>query len=142
MYKYSETTDLIYPIIHLSRYKDLPDDLKDITPYDAQVHMGNIPPPEGTQRVKHLYPFKFEVIPQPSGDELCAQESLKEHQWVISEFNKVQVNLMYHWTGDIERIVATEQEWKDYAIALRNYTTTDENGNPVLVGKERPVAPV
>lgn len=61
-----------------------------------------------------------------------------EHNWVKSELDAVTIELMYHWTGD-HRASHTEQAWKDYAIALRDYTSTDDDGNPVIVGESRPI---
>ncbi len=64
-----------------------------------------------------------------------------EHSWVKSELDNVQVELMYHWTDD-ERASSTEEAWKQYARDLRNYTTTDENGNPqIREGETRPLRP-
>jgi len=60
-----------------------------------------------------------------------------EHDWVKSELDAVTIELMYHWTGD-RRASHTEQAWKSYAIALRDYTSTDEDSNPVIVGESRP----
>jgi len=60
-----------------------------------------------------------------------------EHNWVKSELDAATVELMYHWTGD-PRASHTEQAWKDYAIALRDYTSKDDDGNPVIVGNQRP----
>lgn len=63
----------------------------------------------------------------------------KEHQWVKSEINKAQIELMYHWTKDTKRQSYTEQVWLDYIIALRNYTTVSENGNIIITSEVRPV---
>ena len=63
--------------------------------------------------------------------------ALIEHAWVISELDKIQVELMYHWTDD-KRASHTLDAWKQYARDLRNYTTTDERGFPSMVGSERP----
>jgi hypothetical protein len=60
-----------------------------------------------------------------------------EHLWVISELANAQIELMYHWTDD-KRSSLTLESWKQYARDLRDYTTTDENGIPVVVGDERP----
>lgn len=60
-----------------------------------------------------------------------------EHAWVKSELNAVTIELMYHWTED-SRASSTEQVWKDYAVALRDYTSTDDDGNPIVVGESRP----
>lgn len=82
-------------------------------------------------------------ITKEERDELLApspeRQAREAHAWVKSELNSVTVELMYHWTGD-GRASSTEQAWKDYAIALRNYTSTDENGNPQIV-KDKPVRP-
>lgn len=92
---------------------------------------------------KHLTWDEFQDIVNPpkSNEEISLEQAEIEHSWVASEFDIVQVELMYHWTGDLSRAVATEQEWKDYAIALRDYTTTDENGNLVVNGNIRPISP-
>lgn len=65
--------------------------------------------------------------------------ALKEHQWVISEIEKAQISLLYFWTKDIKRQTYTEQVWLDYIIALRNYTTTSENGDIEVTSTSRPV---
>lgn len=64
-----------------------------------------------------------------------------EHNWVKSELANVELELMYHWTSD-DRAKSTEDEWKRYARDLRNYTTTDENDVPSVLGDERPSKPV
>lgn len=61
-----------------------------------------------------------------------------EHQWVKSEINKAQISLMYFWTKDIKRQTHTEQVWLDYIIALRNYTTTSEEGYIEVTSEVRP----
>jgi hypothetical protein len=60
-----------------------------------------------------------------------------EHLWVISELANAQIELMYHWTDD-KRSALTLEAWNQYARDLRDYTTTDDNGIPVVVGDERP----
>ncbi|WP_233423266.1 hypothetical protein [Vibrio metoecus] len=64
-----------------------------------------------------------------------------EHAWVISELGKIQIELMYHWTDD-KRSTHTLDAWNQYARELRDYTTTDEDGVPSVVGDERPVKPI
>lgn len=64
----------------------------------------------------------------------------KEHSWVRSELKLVDTELMYHWTGDITRQSYTEQDWKLYAIALRDYTTLVD-GIPVVNSESRPISP-
>lgn len=76
-------------------------------------------------------------IPSLSEEELQKQKAIGEHQWVKSELNAVSIELMYHWTDD-HRASHTEQAWKDYAIALRDYTSTDADGNPIMTGESRP----
>ncbi|GAB1086174.1 hypothetical protein KW481_03260 [Vibrio fluvialis] len=66
--------------------------------------------------------------------------ALSEHQWVRQELNRVEIELMYHWTDD-NRATATEDEWKAYARALRDYTSLGEGDNPIVVGDARPIAP-
>lgn len=85
--------------------------------------------------------FQAIVNPPKSEDDILLEQAKNEHAWVISELDNAQVELMYHWTGDTSRAVATEQDWKDYVIALRNYTTTDNNGNPTLNNSTRPESP-
>jgi hypothetical protein len=63
-----------------------------------------------------------------------------EYTWVKEQLSKTDVELMYHWTGDTERQSYTEQDWKDYAIALRNYTTLVDN-IPVVNSDVRPTSP-
>ncbi|EPB6723190.1 hypothetical protein K6U40_14750 [Vibrio fluvialis] len=69
-------------------------------------------------------------------------QAINEHNWVKAELDNIQVELMYHWTGDIQRASATEDDWKQYAIALRDYTTTDSDGVVTVVGDTRPLRPV
>lgn len=76
-------------------------------------------------------------LTQPEKEEDYAK---KEHLWVIAELMYVDTQLMYHWTGDITRQSYTEQDWKDYAIALRNYTTLVDN-IPVVNSDVRPTSP-
>ncbi|MDA5319491.1 hypothetical protein [Vibrio cholerae] len=64
-----------------------------------------------------------------------------EHHWVLSELANVQIELMYHWTGD-QRATSTLDAWKLYARQLRDYTTTDEQGTPSIRGDSRPVKPI
>ncbi|EKO3909488.1 hypothetical protein RC856_003793 [Vibrio fluvialis] len=81
------------------------------------------------------------VLVDPPQSELDADFARSEHVWVKTELdNVVQVQLMYHWTDD-ERATATEDEWKAYARALRDYTSLGEDDNPIVVGDARPVAP-
>lgn len=75
--------------------------------------------------------------PEPTQAELDAEKAKSEHAWVKSELNAASIKLMHHWTGD-NRASHTEQAWKDYAIALRDYTSTDDDGNPVIAGESRP----
>lgn len=64
-----------------------------------------------------------------------------EHAWVKSELENAQVELMYFWTNDTARQKSTEEKWKQYAIDLRNYTTTDSDGNISVSGQSRPQKP-
>ncbi|ASA57579.1 hypothetical protein [Vibrio gazogenes] len=89
------------------------------------------PPPEGKQR------DGLSWVDMPV---LVTAES--EYQWVQKELADVDIQLKYHTTGDSKRRQLTAKDWKTYAIALRDYTTTDDAGNPVLVGDERPRRPM
>ncbi|MDW6005509.1 hypothetical protein [Vibrio mangrovi] len=64
-----------------------------------------------------------------------------EYQWVQAELDDVDVQLKYHATGDTKRQQLAVADWNTYAIALRDYTTTDTEGNVVIVGDARPVRP-
>ncbi|MDW6094199.1 hypothetical protein SBX64_16800 [Vibrio rhizosphaerae] len=64
-----------------------------------------------------------------------------EYQWVQKELANVDIQLKYHATGDTKRQQLTAEDWYGYAIALRDYTTTDDAGQPVLVGNTRPIRP-
>lgn len=66
--------------------------------------------------------------------------AIDEHAWVKSELTLVDKELMYYWTGDTKRASYSEQGWKDYAIALRNYTTLVDN-IPVVNSGVRPISP-
>ncbi|WP_158144899.1 hypothetical protein [Vibrio metschnikovii] len=84
---------------------------------------------------------EMQQLTAPSAAEIERQFIESEHSWVKSELDNVQVQLMYHWTGD-ERASSTEEAWKQYARDLRNYTTTDEHGNPqIREGETRPPRP-
>ncbi|QMV16648.1 hypothetical protein [Vibrio spartinae] len=88
------------------------------------------PPPEGKQRDG----LSWVDIPV-----VVTAES--EYQWVQSELADVDIQLKYHATGDIKRQQLTAEDWYVYAIALRDYTSTDDTGNPILVGDVRPNRP-
>jgi hypothetical protein len=62
MIKYSPKNHACYNTRLL--YKELPDDLIEITEAEHQVFMGNSTP-EGKKLVTGIYPFKFEDIPEP-----------------------------------------------------------------------------
>lgn len=99
---------------------------------------------------------EFDIIPEeytltePLGDVVWGEtgwiERIKseqeiamiEHQWVISELERVSIQLMYHWTED-SRSTHTIDEWKAYARQLRDYTSTNDAGVPVVIGISRPV---
>ncbi|WP_158107667.1 hypothetical protein [Vibrio furnissii] len=83
---------------------------------------------------------EMEQLLAPSTQELKLQKASVEHAWVQSELAQVQIELMYHWTDDT-RATATEDEWKAYARALRDYTSLGEDDNPIVVGDARPIAP-
>lgn len=85
-FKYSKTTDLIYPEALLGRYKDLPDDLIDISDEEAKLHMGNVTLPEGKRRKKHTYPFELEDIPPPTSEQIIAQykSDLSHKRWEVA----------------------------------------------------------
>lgn len=63
-----------------------------------------------------------------------------EHLWVKEQLKEVDIELMYHWTGDTSRQSYTEQDWKLYAIALRDYTSIVDN-SPVINSESRPISP-
>ncbi|GHW95961.1 hypothetical protein VCSRO105_2152 [Vibrio cholerae] len=84
---------------------------------------------------------EMQQLTAPSAEEIERQFIESEHAWVKFELDSVQVELMYHWTDD-DRATATLEDWKQYARDLRNYTTTDENGNPqIREGETRPLRP-
>ncbi|MGY5721612.1 hypothetical protein ACXHQT_02530 [Vibrio cincinnatiensis] len=81
-------------------------------------------------------------INQVKWDDYNAKKMFEsEHEWVKSELDKVQIELMYHWTDD-ERASSTEDAWKQYARDLRNYTTTDKDGVPSIRTDARPIKPI
>ncbi|ODP98417.1 hypothetical protein BGL48_11835 [Salinivibrio sp. SS3] len=81
-------------------------------------------------------------ITSPSQEERAQQHAREEHCWVKSELDKVEVQLMYHWTSD-PRAKATVEAWSQYAQQLRNYTSTGDDGNPYIRdGETRPVSPL
>lgn len=65
----------------------------------------------------------------------------KEHDWVKAEIDAAQVQIMYYWTGDEQRQTATEDEWKQYVIALREHTTVDTSGDVTVRNESRPQRP-
>lgn len=73
-------------------------------------------------------------------EEIVVDTAKEEHLWVKGQLKIVDIELMYHWTGDLERQSYTEQVWKDYAIELRNYTTLVDN-IPVVNSDVRPTNP-
>ena len=73
-------------------------------------------------------------------EEIVVDTEKEEHRWVKEQLKMVDIELMYHWTGDTERQTYTDQIWKDYAIALRNYTTLVDN-IPVVNSEVRPTSP-
>ncbi|WP_052708037.1 hypothetical protein [Salinivibrio sp. KP-1] len=80
--------------------------------------------------------------PGSTQEERALQRAREEHAWVKSELDKVEVQLMYHWTSD-PRAKATVDQWSQYAQQLRNYTSTDDNGNPYIRdGETRPISPL
>ncbi|MCG6380321.1 hypothetical protein [Vibrio fluvialis] len=83
-----------------------------------------------------------EAILTPSEVQLDRIHALTEHAWVKSELEGAQVELMYFWTEDIQRQKATEESWKSYIIALRDYTSCDNDGVITLTGDSRPLKPV
>lgn len=60
-----------------------------------------------------------------------------EHGWVKSELKSVDLQLKLHWTAD-PRAKHTVDAWSGYARALRDYTSTETDGNPIVVGESRP----
>ncbi|EKO3395735.1 tail fiber assembly protein [Vibrio fluvialis] len=82
------------------------------------------------------------MLVDPPLSELDADFARSEHVWVKNELNNVvQVQLMYHWTDD-PRATFTEESWKGYARALRNYTSLDVSGCPIMKQAERPERPM
>lgn len=83
-----------------------------------------------------------EDLLKPNQGQLILQHAREEHVWVKSELDNVEVQLMLHWTSD-PRAKATVDAWSQYAQQLRNYTSTDDNGNPYIRdGETRPVSPL
>jgi len=135
-YFYSKTTDLIYPSKLLDRYKDLPDDLVKITSEEASLHMGNIELPDGKQRKKHVYPFEFEDIPQPTAEEIAESNRIKAK---ATRDNAVSSNITVHdaeWQvandaedirkviGDAETIDASEEDSVMFRLADNSWRET------------------
>lgn len=83
-----------------------------------------------------------EAMSSPSEVELDTIHALTEHAWVKSELEEAQVELMYFWTEDIQRQKATEESWKAYIIALRDYTSCDDDGVITVTADSRPLKPV
>ncbi|OOE45131.1 hypothetical protein [Salinivibrio kushneri] len=79
---------------------------------------------------------------EPTPEELAQQHAREENYWVKAELENVEVQLMLHWTSD-PRAKATADAWSQYAQQLRNYTSTDEDGNPYIRdGETRPISPL
>ena len=139
-YLFSPSKKTFYPATLLSDYKkagSLPSDVIEVNEAEAQEYQG-VTPPTGKVLASDEYGRPaWSDKPAPTQDELNAKKAKVEHAWVESELDAVTIELMYHWTGD-PRASHTEQAWKDYAISLRDYTSTDDDGNPVIVGESRP----
>lgn len=92
-----------------------PSDSIEISKEDYDLYTN---PPEG--KVRTFGKMAFEV------------DAIYEHNWVISELQRADIEISLHLDGD-ERSTLSEESWRNYRKDLRNYTTM-ENGFPVVNG--------
>ncbi|HAS3380698.1 TPA: hypothetical protein I6122_003320 [Vibrio cholerae] len=81
------------------------------------------------------------VISNCKPDTSILDFAYNEHYWVSTELNYVDLQVKYHQSSD-RRAISTCELWYEYARQLRDYTSIDEHGFPVIVGASRPVRPV
>ncbi|WP_051680523.1 hypothetical protein [Vibrio rhizosphaerae] len=114
------------------------------TTYSTKVHSTLGPIPEDwTLKPRPLHSYWDSDIGDWIIDSASQEREIaeSEYQWVQKELANVDIQLKYHATGDTKRQQLTAEDWYGYAIALRDYTTTDDAGQPVLVGNTRPIRP-
>lgn len=129
---YSKETDLIYDT---AIHKDIPSDAVQISDVEKNEHMGNITY-ENKRRVKHIYPFVFEDIPQPTTEEIATQNQQLAKQ---TRDNALSANITVHdvdWQvandaedirkaiGDAETIGASEEDTTMFRLADNSWRET------------------
>lgn len=77
--------------------------------------------PDGKQR--RAGTLELEDAPPTTQEQLARSE----YQWAKSEIESITEQLEKH-ADNSSRAIATEQEWRDYREALREYATVDEDG--------------
>lgn len=77
-----------------------------------------------------------------SDEKLAARRSMQEHEWVITELLFVDLQIKYHQTNDHQRMISTLDEWFQYAVSLRNYTSLNADGIPEVLQHKRPIRPI
>lgn len=121
--------------------------MKDV-PYQQQLYSSKdgfqwIPHLDGKQRTdigdwthQNLTWDEFQTIYSAKTESQLAQI---EYNWAKSEINSITEQLEKH-ADNSSRAIATEQEWRDYREALRDYATVDSDGVYSL-RTEKPVRP-
>ncbi|AUS00335.1 hypothetical protein NVP1273O_58 [Vibrio phage 1.273.O._10N.286.54.C7] len=112
MIYYSKQTDRIYDDgIH----DNIPIDAIEISDREKNEHMGNLTS-EGKVRVKGVYPFEFEDIPELTPEQLAniAQSEM------VNELNWCDLQIKLHQSSD-SRAVTTLENIFAYARSCRDY---------------------
>lgn len=61
-----------------------------------------------------------------------------EHNWVIEQLELCDLQMKFHHTNDTKRATHTLEEWKVYAVSLRDYTTVSDDGTITVTSDTRP----
>lgn len=109
---YSKKTDLIYDDgIH----ENIPSDAIEISDREKNEHMGNLTP-KGKVRMKGVYPFEFEDIPDPTSEQLAVIAQTE----MIIELNWCDMQVKLHQSSD-DRAIAELEDIFSYARSCRDY---------------------
>ena len=109
---YSKETDLIYDNkIH----SDIPSDAIELSQQEIHEHMGNIKY-KGKKRVKGVYPFEFEDIPELTPEQLAGIAQTE----MVNELNWCDMQVKLHQSSD-DRAIAELDDVFSYARSCRDY---------------------
>lgn len=64
---------------------------------------------------------------------ITQKEAAEAQAWAIEQLALADIAIHYHQDGD-SRATATEDEWRAYRVALRDYVSSDENGDLTVNG--------